>query len=758
MSRTIDDLIKGLNKEQQEAVCHTEGPLLIMAGAGSGKTRVLTHRIAYLMDEKEVSPRNILAITFTNKAAREMKDRVSKLVGPEGADMWVSTFHSMCVRILRRDIDRIGFNRNFTILDSGDQLSVVKQVLKNLNIDTKQFEPRAMQGQISTAKNELISVQEFATKAGNFYDRTVANVYEGYEKILRKNQSLDFDDLIMQTILLFKRVPEVLEYYQRRFQYIHVDEYQDTNHAQYILVKQLANRFQNLCVVGDSDQSIYRWRGADISNILSFEKDYPTAKTVFLEQNYRSTKSILEAANKVISNNPGRKPKNLWTQNPDGQKINYYQGATEQDEAFFVTNKIQELVREEGISPSDIAILYRTNAQSRAIEDTLMKSNVAYQMVGGTRFYDRKEIKDMVAYLRLITNPDDDLSFERVVNEPKRGIGKTSIEKLRAYATENGMSFYQAVEVVDFTGVSKKAAIALAEFGDLIKTLTQQQEFLTATDMVEAVLERSGYEQMLKNERSIESQSRLENLEEFMTVTQNFEETSEDKSLIAFLTDLALIADIDRVDEEDPDNQEKVTLMTLHAAKGLEFPVVFLIGLEENVFPHSRAMFDEEEMEEERRLAYVGITRAEKQLFLTNAKMRTLYGRTNMNPISRFINEIPDELIDGIEQAKAAMFGPSLFGSGSALGNRTPFGNQSRTKPTEEQVQLKRKAERLQTTTGAENEAWKPGDKAAHKKWGVGTVVKVQGDGDKMELDVAFPAPTGIKRLLAKFAPITKQQ
>lgn len=758
MSRTIDDLIKGLNKEQQEAVRHTEGPLLIMAGAGSGKTRVLTHRIAYLMDEKEVSPRNILAITFTNKAAREMKDRVSKLVGPEGADMWVSTFHSMCVRILRRDIDRIGFNRNFTILDSGDQLSVVKQVLKNLNIDTKQFEPRAMQGQISTAKNELISVQEFATKAGNFYDRTVANVYEGYEKILRKNQSLDFDDLIMQTILLFKRVPEVLEYYQRRFQYIHVDEYQDTNHAQYILVKQLANRFQNLCVVGDSDQSIYRWRGADISNILSFEKDYPTAKTVFLEQNYRSTKSILEAANKVISNNPGRKPKNLWTQNPDGQKINYYQGATEQDEAFFVTNKIQELVREEGISPSDIAILYRTNAQSRAIEDTLMKSNVAYQMVGGTRFYDRKEIKDMVAYLRLITNPDDDLSFERVVNEPKRGIGKTSIEKLRAYATENGMSFYQAVEVVDFTGVSKKAAIALAEFGDLIKTLTQQQEFLTATDMVEAVLERSGYEQMLKNERSIESQSRLENLEEFMTVTQNFEETSEDKSLIAFLTDLALIADIDRVDEEDPDNQEKVTLMTLHAAKGLEFPVVFLIGLEENVFPHSRAMFDEEEMEEERRLAYVGITRAEKQLFLTNAKMRTLYGRTNMNPISRFINEIPDELIDGIEQAKAAMFGPSLFGSGSALGNRTPFGNQSRTKPTEEQVQLKRKAERLQTTTGAENEAWKPGDKAAHKKWGVGTVVKVQGDGDKLELDVAFPAPTGIKRLLAKFAPITKQQ
>ncbi|WP_026908104.1 DNA helicase PcrA [Paucisalibacillus globulus] len=760
MSRTIDDLINGLNKQQQVAVKHTEGPLLIMAGAGSGKTRVLTHRIAYLMEEKGVSPRNILAITFTNKAAREMKDRVSKLVGPAGTDMWVSTFHSMCVRILRRDIDRIGYSRNFTILDSGDQLSVVKQVIKDLNIDTKQFEPRAMQNQISSAKNELVTAEEYSNKAGNFYDRQVARVFEGYEKVLRKNQSLDFDDLIMQTIHLFKRVPEVLEYYQRRFQYIHVDEYQDTNHAQYTLVKQLANRFQNLCVVGDSDQSIYRWRGADIANILSFEKDYAQAKTVFLEQNYRSTKSILEAANKVIANNPGRKPKNLWTENPDGQKIMYYQGATEQDEALYITDKINELVRKEGFTPSDISILYRTNAQSRAIEDTLVKSGVSYQMVGGMRFYDRKEIKDMIAYLRLITNPDDDLSFERVVNEPKRGIGKTSIERLRAYAAENDMSFYQAVEVVDFTGVPKKAAIALAEFGNLIKTLNQQQEFLTATEMVEQVLERSGYEEMLKNERSIESQSRLENLEEFMTVTQDFEETSEDKTLLAFLTDLALVADIDRVDEEDPDNEEKVTLMTLHAAKGLEFPVVFLIGMEENVFPHNRAMFDEEEMEEERRLAYVGITRAEKQLYLTNAKMRTLYGRTNMNPMSRFINEIPEELIEGIEQARASMFGSSPFGNNfGGRAERSPFGNprtQASTTQATPTSQPRRSAQRTQQTTGAENETWKPGDKAEHKKWGTGTVVKVQGEGDKMELDVAFPAPTGIKRLLAKFAPITK--
>lgn len=740
MSQTMDDMINGLNKEQQEAVRHTEGALLIMAGAGSGKTRVLTHRIAYLMSEKEVSPNSILAITFTNKAAREMKDRVSRLVGPAGNYMWVSTFHSMCVRILRRDIDRIGYSSNFTILDTSDQLSVIKQVLKNLNIDPKKFDPRAMLGQISTAKNELITPEEFSKNVGNFYDRQVAQVYESYQKILRKNQSLDFDDLIMQTIHLFDRVPEVLEYYQRRFQYIHVDEYQDTNHAQYFLVKQLASRYQNLCVVGDSDQSIYRWRGADISNILSFEKDYPKAKTVFLEQNYRSTKSILAAANKVIGNNSGRKPKNLWTENDDGKKINYFQGGSEQEEALYITEKIQELTRNEGYSPSDVAILYRTNAQSRAIEDTLLKSGISYQMVGGMKFYDRKEIKDMIAYLRLITNPDDDLSFARVVNEPKRGIGKTSMDKLAAYAAEHDLSLYEAVKEVDFTGVSGKAANALAEFGSLIRTLTQQQEFLTATDMVEAVLQRTGYEQMLKNEKSIEAQSRLENLEEFMTVTKDFEEGSEDKTLIAFLTDLALIADIDKVDEDDPDHTEKITLMTLHAAKGLEFPVVFLIGMEENVFPHSRSMMDEEEMEEERRLAYVGITRAEKELYLTHARMRTLYGRTNMNPISRFINEIPAELIDGMEKAQEAMFGRA-------------FDRPAADRPSP----LRRRAERMQQTTGAENGEWNPGDKADHKKWGVGTVVKVQGEGDKMELDVAFPAPVGIKRLLAKFAPITKQ-
>lgn len=738
MSQTKESLLRGLNEQQREAVIHTEGPLLIMAGAGSGKTRVLTHRIAYLLAEKGVAARNILAITFTNKAAREMKDRVSRLVGAESEYMWVSTFHSMCVRILRRDIDRIGYNSNFTILDSSDQLSVIKQILKNLNIDPKKFDPRAMLGQISAAKNELITPDVYNKQVGNFYERQVGQIYEAYQKMLVKNQSLDFDDLIMQTIHLFKRVPEVLEYYQRRFQYIHVDEYQDTNHAQYALVKLLASRYQNLCVVGDSDQSIYRWRGADITNILTFEKDYPSSRTIFLEQNYRSTKCILKAANHVIANNSGRKPKNLWTENPDGKHIHYFQGATEQEEALFVTEKIQQLTKEEGYSLSDVAILYRTNAQSRAIEDTLVKSNIPYQMVGGTKFYERKEIKDMVAYLRLIANPDDDLSFERVVNVPKRGIGKTSIERLREYATLHDISFNEAVKEIDFTGVPKKAANALMEFTELIRTLSKQQEFLTATDMVEAVLKQTGYETMLKNERSIEAHSRLENLEEFMTVTKDFEASSEDKTLIAFLTDLALIADIDQMDESDTVDEDKITLMTLHAAKGLEFPVVFLIGMEENVFPHSRSMLDEEEMEEERRLAYVGITRAEKELYLTNAKMRTLFGRTNMNPISRFIHEIPEELMEGIESVRTAMFGSNLRQ------------NPDKSAP-------KRKAERIQKTTGAEQQIWSPGDKANHKKWGVGTVVKVQGEGEAMELDIAFPAPIGIKRVLAKFAPIAKE-
>lgn len=654
MNYISNQLLSGLNPVQQEAVKTTDGPLLLMAGAGSGKTRVLTHRIAYLMAEKHVAPWNILAITFTNKAAREMKERVESILGPGADDIWISTFHSMCVRILRRDIDRIGINRNFSILDTADQLSVIKGILKERNLDPKKFDPRSILGTISSAKNELTEPEEFSKVAGGYYDQVVSDVYTDYQKKLLKNQSLDFDDLIMTTIKLFDRVPEVLEFYQRKFQYIHVDEYQDTNRAQYMLVKQLAERFQNLCVVGDSDQSIYRWRGADITNILSFEKDYPNASVILLEQNYRSTKRILRAANEVIKNNSNRKPKNLWTENDEGIKISYYRGDNEFGEGQFVAGKIHQLHSSGTRKLSDIAILYRTNAQSRVIEETLLKAGLNYNIVGGTKFYDRKEIKDILAYLRLVSNPDDDISFTRIVNVPKRGVGATSLEKIASYAAMNGLSFFQAIQQVDFIGVSAKAANALDSFRQMIENLTNMQDYLSITELTEEILDKTEYREMLKAEKSIEAQSRLENIDEFLSVTKNFEQKSEDKTLVAFLTDLALIADIDQLDqqEEESGGKDAITLMTLHAAKGLEFPVVFLMGLEEGVFPHSRSLMEEAEMEEERRLAYVGITRAEQELYLTNAKMRTLFGRTNMNPESRFIAEIPDDLLENLNEKK----------------------------------------------------------------------------------------------------------
>lgn len=740
MQYLSDKLVNGLNEQQQKAVKATDGPLLIMAGAGSGKTRVLTHRIAYLMVEKQVAPWNILAITFTNKAAREMKDRVRHLLGGASEEIWISTFHSMCVRILRRDIDRIGFSRNFSILDTTDQQSVIKQILKDKNMDTKKFDYRAILGTISSAKNELMTAEDFAKTAGGFYEQTVADVYTEYQKRLRKNQALDFDDLIMTTIHLFQRVPEVLEYYQRKFQYIHVDEYQDTNRAQYMLVKQLASRFRNLCVVGDSDQSIYRWRGADIANILSFEKDYPNATVIFLEQNYRSTKRILKAANEVIANNSNRKPKNLWTENMEGNKINYLRADNEQGEAQFVAGKINEMTRDGSRKFSDVAILYRTNAQSRVMEEVLLKSNIQYSIVGGIKFYDRKEIKDILAYLRLIANPDDDISLRRVINVPKRGVGSTSLDKIADYALMNDLSMFQALQDIEQIGLSPKISKAVREFRDLIHGYTQMQEYLSVTELVEEVLGKSGYREMLEAEKTLESQSRLENIDEFLSVTKSFEEKNDDKSLVAFLTDLALVADIDQLDDT-AEAQDTVTLMTLHSAKGLEFPVVFLLGLEEGVFPHSRSLMDEEEMEEERRLAYVGITRAETELYLTNAQMRTLFGRTNMNPVSRFITEIPEDLLeDLLPKKKMPSFMSSSRLSQSAQQRSAPFG----------------RAVTAPTSTGGEEIGWRVGDKASHKKWGVGTVVSVKGEGEGKELDIAFPSPTGIKRLLAKFAPIQK--
>ncbi len=640
----MNALVKNMNSEQSEAVRTTEGPLLIMAGAGSGKTRVLTHRIAYLLDEKDVSPYNILAITFTNKAAKEMKARVEHLVGEEAQVIWMSTFHSMCVRILRRDADRIGIERNFTIIDPTDQKSVIKDVLKSENIDSKRFEPRMFIGAISNLKNELKTPEDAQKEANDFHSQMVATVYKGYQRQLSRNEALDFDDLIMTTINLFERVPETLEYYQNKFQYIHVDEYQDTNKAQYTLVKLLANKFKNLCVVGDSDQSIYGWRGADIQNILSFEEDYPEAKTIFLEQNYRSTKNILNAANEVIKHNSERKPKGLWTANSGGDKIQYYEAMTERDEAEYVVKEIMKHQRS-GKKYSEMAILYRTNAQSRVLEETFMKSNIPYTMVGGQKFYDRKEIKDLLSYLRVIANSNDDISLQRIINVPKRGIGPSSVEKIQTYALQNNISMFDALAEVDFIGLSKKVTQECISFYEMIQNLIKEQEFLEISEIVDEVLQKSGYRDMLDREQSIESRSRLENLDEFMSVPKDYEENTplEEQSLINFLTDLSLVADID-----EADTQNGVTLMTMHSAKGLEFPIVFIMGMEESLFPHIRAIKseDDHEMEEERRICYVAITRAEELLYITNATTRMLFGRSQSNMPSRFLKEIPEDLLD----------------------------------------------------------------------------------------------------------------
>ncbi|TBX71949.1 DNA helicase PcrA [Bacillus mycoides] len=741
---TTDRLLNGLNPQQQKAVQTTNGALLLMAGAGSGKTRVLTHRIAYLLGEKGVAPWNVLAITFTNKAAREMRERIDKLVGPEAEDIWISTFHSMCVRILRRDIDRIGINRNFTILDAGDQLTVVKKIMKERNIDPKKFEPRSILAGISNAKNELLSADKYAKKitTADPYEKLTSDVYTEYQKRLLKNNSLDFDDLIMTTIQLFERIPEVLEFYQRKFQYIHVDEYQDTNKAQYLLVKHLASRFKNLCVVGDSDQSIYRWRGADISNILSFEKDYENAQVILLEQNYRSSQNILNAANAVIEKNSNRKPKKLWTDNQIGSKISYYRAATEKDEAYFVAKKIRDDIQMGNRKYTDFAVLYRTNAQSRMIEEIFLKSNIPYKIVGGTKFYDRKEIKDILAYLRLIGNPDDEISFARIINMPKRGVGATSIDKIINYGVQNRISLTAVLDEIEHVGVSAKITKAVKEFAGLLHNWVNMQEYLSVTELVEEVIEKTGYRDMLKNERSLEAEGRLENLDEFLSVTQTFESQSEDKSLVAFLTDLALVADIDRVDE-DPTAGEEVILMTMHSAKGLEFPVVFIVGLEEGIFPHTRSLMEEDEMQEERRLAYVGITRAEEELYLSNAQMRTLFGRTSMNAASRFITEIPSELVESLNE--------------TAPKRETSFGAKGRTTSATTTRSRSAFVRPAVKTTGGEQIGWAVGDKASHQKWGVGTVVSVKGEGDAKELDIAFPSPIGVKRLLAKFAPVTKQ-
>ncbi|HGA3127350.1 TPA: DNA helicase PcrA [Streptococcus agalactiae] len=758
----MNPLIIGMNDKQAEAVQTTDGPLLIMAGAGSGKTRVLTHRIAYLIDEKYVNPWNILAITFTNKAAREMRERAIAL-NPATQDTLIATFHSMCVRILRREADYIGYNRNFTIVDPGEQRTLMKRIIKQLNLDTKKWNERSILGTISNAKNDLLDEIAYEKQAGDMYTQVIAKCYKAYQEELRRSEAMDFDDLIMMTLRLFDQNKDVLAYYQQRYQYIHVDEYQDTNHAQYQLVKLLASRFKNICVVGDADQSIYGWRGADMQNILDFEKDYPQAKVVLLEENYRSTKKILQAANNVINHNKNRRPKKLWTQNDEGEQIVYHRANNEQEEAVFVASTIDNIVREQGKNFKDFAVLYRTNAQSRTIEEALLKSNIPYTMVGGTKFYSRKEIRDVIAYLNILANTSDNISFERIVNEPKRGVGPGTLEKIRSFAYEQNMSLLDASSNVMMSPLKGKAAQAVWDLANLILTLRSKLDSLTVTEITENLLDKTGYLEALQVQNTLESQARIENIEEFLSVTKNFDdnpeitvegETGLDR-LSRFLNDLALIADTD----DSATETAEVTLMTLHAAKGLEFPVVFLIGMEEGVFPLSRAIEDADELEEERRLAYVGITRAEQILFLTNANTRTLFGKTSYNRLTRFIREIDDELIQhqGLARPVNSSFGvkyskeqPTQFGQGMSLQQAL----QARKSNSQPQVTAQLQA--LNANNSHET-SWEIGDVATHKKWGDGTVLEVSGSGKTQELKINFPG-IGLKKLLASVAPISKKE
>lgn len=757
-----------MNEKQAEAVQTTEGPLLIMAGAGSGKTRVLTHRIAYLIDEKMVNPWNILAITFTNKAAREMRERALNLT-PAAQDTLIATFHSMCVRILRRDADHIGYNRNFTIIDPGEQKTLMKRILKEANLDPKKWEPKTLLNTISNAKNDLLDPEAYEGQinARNPYELLTARVYKTYQAELRKAESMDFDDLIMQTLRLFDKNPDVLAYYQGKFQYIHVDEYQDTNHAQYQLVKLMAQRFKNICVVGDADQSIYGWRGADMQNILDFEKDYPDAKVVLLEENYRSTKTILQAANNVINNNVNRRPKKLWTQNNDGENILYYRANDERDEAIFTASTINEQVQA-GRKYSDFAVLYRTNAQSRTIEEAFLKSNIPYSMVAGTKFYSRKEIRDVISYLNVIANPRDNMSFERIVNEPKRGVGPSALEKLRNFADMQGKSLAEATLDITLSDIRGKAAGEIYNLGLIFDFLRSFIETSSITELVEEMLDRTGYMKFLRMQANLEAQTRIENIEEFLSVTKNFDEKSEvpldemtgepiketglDR-LSRFLNEVSLLSEVDEYEEAS----DAVTMMTLHAAKGLEFPVVFLIGMEENIIPLSRVNDDPDELEEERRLAYVGITRAEEFLYMTNANQRVLYGKTSYNRPSRFISEIDDELLDygGIARKANSSFNASYKMAGGA----TRFGTgMSMTDALHQRkAAVNPGASRVIEKADVATEDWTIGDTAVHRKWGEGIVLAVTGTGKNMELKIKFPE-VGMKRLLAAMAPIEKKE
>ena len=727
-----------LNKAQREAVTHVDGPLLVIAGAGSGKTRVLTYRIAYLLSVGRALPSQILAVTFTNKAANEMKERLRGVVGPFADTLWVGTFHATCVQILRRHGDRLGYKNHFVIFDTADQLAAMRECLKELNLDAKNFDPRAVLGAISAAKNELVGWEAYQDRAGDFWERSVGRVYEQYQKKLQANNAMDFDDLLGQTVALFKNHPDVLQAYQERFRYVLVDEYQDTNHAQYVLVNMLCAAHRNLCVVGDADQSIYRFRGADIRNILDFERDYPDARVVKLEQNYRSTKRIVEAANAVIANNLDRPEKNLFTENPEGEPIMFFRADDERGEAGFIAEEIERLRREEGRTYQDVTILYRTHAQSRTFEEEFIRRGIPYRIVSGVRFYERKEVKDLLAYLRVIANPDSDLALRRIINVPKRGIGDTTIARVDQFAAREGLSLFEAMRRIhEVDDVTPSFAKKVQGFVELIEAFRAAAPGLSLTGLVDKVLHDSGYLRELEAERSVEAEARIENLREFLSVAKEFE-TQVESNLDAFLDHVALVSDADAYDA----GAETVTMMTLHSAKGLEFPVVFLVGMEEGVFPHSRAIWEPGELEEERRLCYVGMTRAMQLLYLTCARYRTLYGQTAYNEVSRFVEEVPRPLIRDVSEARSlARLG--IAGSArpqAAAGRLGGLGASSPGAPAG-------------VKPGGAAHSFAAGDRVRHAKFGVGTVVSAQKSGGDTILTVAFPGE-GVKRLMASMAPI----
>lgn len=769
--------IQQLNEKQREAVLTTEGPLLISAGAGSGKTRVLTHRIAYLIEKNNVNPWNILAITFTNKAATEMRERVQKLVGPEADSIWVSTFHSMCARILRREAEAAGYEKNFTIIDQGEQQTLMKQVLKELNLDSNQYSYKDMLAVIDDAKNNSKSPAQFEQEAEGYLGDIQAKCYTFYQKKLKTANAMDFNDLLLVTVKLLEENEAVRLFYQHKFQYIHVDEYQDTNMTQYRLVQLLAGLLKNICVVGDADQSIYGWRGANMENILNFEKDYPNATTILLEQNYRSTQNILKAANSVITNNQNRLDKALWSDKEAGEKIRFYRAETDQEEARYVVQQIYQAKQDAHLANTDFAILYRTQAQSRGLEDSLLKANIPYKIVGGLKFYSRKEIQDTMAYLRLIDNPADNISFNRIVNVPKRGIGPTSVEKLSDYAASLNMNWLEAINHLANSNIPKGTQAKFQRFADMIARLRQQAEFLNISELVEQVWEQSEYTETLVKAGDLESQNRLENLEEFASVTKQFDESDHELTqesdpdyamqdasqateeaemslLTLFLTELSLLTDTS--DEEEVD---QITLMTMHAAKGLEFPYVFIVGMEEGLFPLRRALENEDELEEERRLAYVGMTRAEQVLFLTAARSRLLYGRYQSNLPSRFIDEIDRDLIDFVGQSFQGRLAnqksynrSSTSGSGRSSANKVVL---SSVRPTRTPRSTRPTRTLGKNKGAAASETWTVGEQVDHKAWGIGTIVKVTESKSDTVLSVAFKAQ-GIKELLPSLAPIKK--